>query len=207
MAQPDFDARASTWDDDPKKRARAASVAAALRRRIDLSRRPRALEYGAGTGLLTFEIEGDLAEAVLADSSTGMLAVADRKIAAGGLVHLSTLAIDLMTDPPPARKFDLIYSMMTLHHVPDTAAILRIFHDLLTPGGAIAIADLDAEDGSFHGDNTGVLHRGFDRTGIRSYFEQAGLTAVRDTTAAVVTKEVEGKGRREFPVFLVMGKK
>lgn len=197
MVQTDFDARASTWDDDPKKRARAASVAAALRKRIDLSRRPRALEYGAGTGLLTFEIEGDLADAVLADSSAGMLAVADRKIAAGGLTHLSTLAIDLMTDPPPAQRFDLIYSMMTLHHVPDTAAILRIFHDLLTPGGAIAIADLDAEDGSFHGPDVDV-HHGFDRTALGRLIEAAGFHDVVFDTCFEMRR-----GDTVYPVFLV----
>jgi hypothetical protein len=30
---------------------------------------------------------------------------------------------------------------------------------------------------------------------------------VRDVTAAVATKEIEGKGRRDFPVFLIIGKK
>ena len=30
MAQPDFDARAKTWDDDPVKRERAQAVAAAI---------------------------------------------------------------------------------------------------------------------------------------------------------------------------------
>ncbi len=71
----------------------------------------------------------------------------------------------------------------------------------------LAVADLDAEDGSFHGDNTGVLHLGFDRERVKGLFAQAGLTAVREATAAVVTKEIEGKGRREFPVFLVIGRK
>lgn len=197
MAQPDFDGRAATWDDDPKKRARAGAVAAALRNRIDLSRRPRGLEYGAGTGLLTFEIANDLSQAVLADSSAGMLAVAERKIAAGGFEHLSTLAIDFMTDPPPAQQFDLIYSMMTLHHVPDTAAILHIFHGLLAPGGAIAIADLDAEDGSFHGPDVDV-HHGFERGALGRLIEAAGFHDVVFDTCFEMRR-----GEVIYPVFLV----
>jgi len=197
MAQPDFDARAATWDEDPKKRARAVAIATALRKRIDLSQRPRALEYGAGTGLLTFEIAADLSEAVLADSSTGMLAVAERKIAAAGFGHLSTLAIDFMAEAPPAREFDLIYSMMTLHHVPDTAAILRIFHELLAPGGAIAIADLDAEDGSFHGEGVDV-HHGFDRGALGHLIEAAGFHDVVFDTCFELRR-----GETVYPVFLV----
>jgi 2-polyprenyl-3-methyl-5-hydroxy-6-metoxy-1,4-benzoquinol methylase len=197
MAVTDFDARAATWDDDPAKRARASAVAAAIRRRVDLATRPRALEFGAGTGLLSFELAKDLGSALLVDTSRGMLAVADAKIAATGARHLATRLADLASGPLGESEFDLVYSMMTLHHVPDTEAILRTFHDLLVPGGALAIADLDAEDGSFHGAGVDV-HHGFDRARLRQSLEAAGFRDVAFDTCF----ELE-RGDRVYPVFLV----
>ncbi|MDV7391839.1 class I SAM-dependent methyltransferase, partial [Arthrospira platensis SPKY1] len=51
--------------------------------------------------------------------------------------------LDLLTDAPPPERYDLIYTLMTLHHVADTNRLLRAFHDLLRPGGWLGIADLD----------------------------------------------------------------
>lgn len=101
-----------------------------------------------------------------------------------------------MTEPPPARQFDLIYSMMTLHHVPDTVAILRIFRSLLAPAGALAIADLDAEDGSFHGPAVAV-HHGFDRAELGRTLERVGFRNVTFDTCFEVKR-----GARPYPVFL-----
>jgi ubiquinone/menaquinone biosynthesis C-methylase UbiE len=197
MVQPDFDARAATWDEDPAKRSRARSVAAAIRARVDLSHRPRALEFGAGTGLLSFELESELGSALLVDSSEGMLEVAQRKIAAAGAKHFAARKMDLLIEPLREARFDLVHSMMTLHHVPDTAAILRVFHGLLLPGGALAIADLDAEDGSFHGPDVDV-HHGFDRTALRAQLEAAGFRDIAFDTCFELRR-----GARVYPVFLV----
>jgi trans-aconitate methyltransferase len=197
MAQSDFDARAATWDEDPAKRARARSVATALRRRIDLSRRPRALEFGAGTGLLTFELADALGGALLVDTSAGMLAAADAKIAAAGAHAFATRKIDLTIESLDAPPFGLVYSMMTLHHVPDTDAILRRLRALLVAGGALAIADLDAEDGSFHGAGVDV-HHGFERAALGAALTRAGFRDVVFDTCFELKR-----GERVYPVFLV----
>jgi predicted TPR repeat methyltransferase len=74
----DFDAQASTWDSDPAKVDRARRVAAAIVRSVpDLGLRS-VLDYGAGTGLLGFELLPRAAQVTLADTSEGMLAVARR---------------------------------------------------------------------------------------------------------------------------------
>lgn len=114
-----FDDRAQTWDADPVKQERAEAVATVLRQRVPLSPAWQALEYVCGTGLLSFVLYADLGRITLADSSPGMLAVLDRKIAAAGLMHLHPLALDLLTDPLPAERYDLLYTLMALHHVAD----------------------------------------------------------------------------------------
>ena len=55
-----FDERAKDWDSDPKKVERARVVAEAIRAAIPLSKEITALEYGCGTGLLSFALQSDL---------------------------------------------------------------------------------------------------------------------------------------------------
>jgi predicted TPR repeat methyltransferase len=70
-----FEASARTWDADPVKVARASAVADGIRGSVPLSPQMRTLEYGCGTGLLSFALRPHLAHITLADSSDGMLAV------------------------------------------------------------------------------------------------------------------------------------
>jgi 2-polyprenyl-3-methyl-5-hydroxy-6-metoxy-1,4-benzoquinol methylase len=106
-----------------------------------------------------------------------------------------------------AEKFNLILCSMVLHHVPDTLALFRIWQEMLLPGGWLCFADLDTEDGSFHGDNTGVFHFGFDRADLQKKLHSAGFHEIRDVTATNVPREVTGKGICEFPVFLMVASK
>jgi 2-polyprenyl-3-methyl-5-hydroxy-6-metoxy-1,4-benzoquinol methylase len=118
---------------------------------------------------------------------------------------MATMKLDLLADPPPAQRFDLIMTAMTLHHVPDTDHILRVFHDLLQPGGTLCIADLDQEDGSFHGPEIDV-HPGFDRADLSRRVEQAGFTDVGFQTVFSIAKERE-TGTRDYPVFLMTARR
>jgi len=193
MSQPpitDFDARAETWDDANKIR-RAEEVAAAMRRSVPLSRSMKALEYGAGTGLLSFFLCDALGPITLADSSAGMRAVAERKIATAKAVDMRVIDLDLMRDPVPAERYDLIFSTMTLHHVPDVPRVLGMFHSMLNPGGWLCHADLDAEDGSFHGPEVDV-HHWFERDTIRAWLAAAGLVDVSIEDCGAI----ENNGRR-----------
>lgn len=201
----DFDAKAQEWDNDPVKLERAATVAAAIRNRVRLSPDLSALEYGCGTGLLSFALYRELGSITLADSSAGMLAVLREKIAASGADHLRPMRLDLTVDPLPAERYDLIYTLMTLHHVSDVDRILRDFHALLRPDGALCIADLDREDGSFHGAGFDG-HHGFEREALRDQLAQAGFGEIQFDTCYMMRKS-QGEGAREYPVFLAVARK
>lgn len=197
----DFDGRAEGWDDDPQRVERARRVADLIAARLpDLAGR-RVLEYGCGTGLLGFALRPRAGPVTLADSSLGMLEVLRRKIAASGLEGMRPLRLDLATEPPPAERYDLVCSLMALHHVPDTAGLLRALRGLLAPGGVACLADLDAEDGSFHGPGVDV-HHGFERAALAAQLQGAGFADPRFETALEVRKET-ASGLRVFPVFLV----
>jgi ubiquinone/menaquinone biosynthesis C-methylase UbiE len=201
-----FDERAKDWDSDPKKVERARAVAEAIRKAILLSANMTALEYGCGTGLLSFALQEDLGQITLADTSQGMLDVLSEKIAASGVPNMHPVRLDLSTDSLPAEKYHITYSLMVLHHIHDARGILSRFYDVLEPNGYLAIADLDKEDGSFHTDETTDVHKGFERGELQTWVESAGFGSVRFSTTYEIRKEIDGR-ERVFPVFLMTAQK
>jgi SAM-dependent methyltransferase len=106
-------------------------------------------------------------------------------------------------DPPPGGPFDLAISLLVLHHLRDTEAALAAVHRLLRPGGFLAIADLEAEDGTFHEPGSeGIYHNGFDRAHLAGLARAAGFADVEVTTAT----EIERDGRT-YPVILLLGRR
>jgi ubiquinone/menaquinone biosynthesis C-methylase UbiE len=197
-----FDSKARQWDENPVFQDRANQIAAAMIAAVPLNTSMRALDYGSGTGMLSFPLQEKLGHITLKDTSAGMLAVVEEKIAAWGIVNMATRRMDLTTASMPDERYDLIYSSMTLHHIPDTNAILEAFHTLLNPGGWLCIADLDQEDGSFHGIQVNV-HHGFDRDALAELAAQAGFIDIRFSTVFEIVKTTE-TGSRAYPVFLLL---
>lgn len=203
----DFDKEAAQWDANPGRVKLAHDVAAAIIREVPLSKEWEALDFGCGTGLLTLKLQPFLKSITGVDSSPGMLAMLESKVATQALDNVRTRFVDFEKGAHVNGGYDLIVSSMVAHHVPDTANLLKEWFDLLHPGGRIAFADLDSEDGSFHGDNTGVFHLGFDRDKLRQLLHAAGFQSIRDTTATTMSREVAGQGVREFSIFLIVASK
>jgi SAM-dependent methyltransferase len=198
-----FDERAREWDSD-EHIATATAVAKAIRATIPLSPTTRVLEIGAGTGLLGLALVEELGELVLSDPSAGMREVAAEKVQQRGLTNVRVADLDLLGDPgPPQRGFDLVISQLMLHHVKDTAALLRATNEALVPGGRIAMADLDAEDGTFHDPAAeGIHHRGFPRETLRNLAADAGFEDIRLGDATAIPRN-----GRTYPLFLLTARK
>lgn len=200
-----FDSKARQWDENPVFQDRANKIAIAIAAAVPLNTSMRALDYGSGTGMLSFPLQDRLGHITLKDTSAGMLAVAEEKIAAWGIGNMTTRLMDLTTEPMPDERYDLIYSSMTLHHIPDTDAILAAFRTLLNPGGWLCIADLDKEDGSFHGSHVDV-HHGFERSALATQAAQAGFDEIAFSTVFEISKDTEN-GARSYPVFLMVARR
>jgi SAM-dependent methyltransferase len=202
----EFDVKAKTWDIDPVKSERALAVAEAIRRDIPVTSSATAFEFGCGTGLVSFFLQPYLGRIVMADSSKGMLDVLAEKIAKAGAVNMFPLELDLAVAPPPEEKFDLIYTLLTLHHVAETQPLMAVFNSMLKDGGSLCIADLDKEDGSFHGDGfTG--HNGFVREDLLAQAEKAGFKNIRFSTVCNLERPVSGGEKKIFPIFLMTAQK
>lgn len=196
----DFDERAATWDDDPAKVERARVVADTIRSAAPLRSDTRLLEYGAGTAMVSQFLAEHVGPITLAEPSAGMREAIAAKIADGRLPSDARVwDLDLATAPdPPDERFDLIVTVMTLHHIHDVARVLSAFAALLADAGHLCVVDLDEEDGSFHTDDHDFEgHHGFDRGALAAQLEAAGFTDVRFQPCHVVEKE-----SGTFPLFL-----
>ena len=156
----DFDSKARDWDKEKMHLDRSLAVASELLKMIPLNSNMRALEYGAGTGLLSFLLKDRFSEITMMDSSREMVNATQEKIQAAAAKNMKSLFVDLEKEDFTC-EFDIIYNQMALHHVCNIDSILGKFHFLLSKGGYLAIADLYKEDGSFHGEGFNG-HNGFD---------------------------------------------
>ncbi len=86
------------------------------------------MEYGCGTGLLSFCLQPYLNHIMLGDNSQGMLDVVTGKIKQAGMENsMVPMMMDLTKGELPTVKFDIIYSLLVLHHIFDTDKILNAF--------------------------------------------------------------------------------
>lgn len=203
-----FDQAAATWEENPLRIALARSVSASIMREVPLSRDMAALEFGCGTGLVSVGLAGRVGRILAVDTARGMLDVLERKILESGIPDLTTRQMDLTAEAFAGDRFDLVFSSMAIHHVKDVPGLLRVFNRLLNPGGYLALADLDTEDGGFHGNIPDVFHFGFERSVFAGWMDAAGFSDIRLTTAHVMKKPHARTGAAtEFPVFLAKGRK
>lgn len=193
----DFDAAALNWDEQPRRVKLAGEIAAAIEAAVPLSEQWDGLDFGCGTGLVTLQLAPVLRSMTGVDSSSGMLERLGAKIATAGFSNVRTELCDMEQGKLPAGKYHLITSSMTLHHIREIAPLLKSLKTLLHPGGWIALADLETEDGTFHDDPTGIFHHGFGVEELTGLFEEAGFASIAVTRATTVTK-----GNRTFPVLL-----
>jgi ubiquinone/menaquinone biosynthesis C-methylase UbiE len=199
----EFDEMAATWDEDPIRVKRAVSIAQSMRAVIDLNSFQNALEYGSGTGLLSFALKDDLKRITLMDESLEMTRVAREKCQTSQVDHLHPIKMDLMTENyQPESMFDLVFILLTLHHIIDTDGILSRFKNLMAPNGILAIIDLEPEDGSFH-DRDFHGHLGFNRRDLEKKVLKAGFKPVHYDVVYEIEKG-EGAEKRSYPLFLMI---
>ncbi|MCP3925294.1 MAG: class I SAM-dependent methyltransferase [Desulfobacterales bacterium] len=202
-----FDELAESWDEDPKRIIFTKAIADSIKKELNLDKSTRAFEFGCGTGLVTMQMADALGSITAVDSSEKMIEQLAKKIEGSKIKNIKPIHIDFDEEDLPSGDYSLLFSNMVIHHLDDYESQLKRFHELIEPGGYIAISDLDKEDGSFHGDMEGIFHYGFERDSFIKSLEKAGFINCRVTTAFVIPRENEDGSKTEFPIFLAIGQK
>ncbi|MDH4263850.1 MAG: class I SAM-dependent methyltransferase [Spirochaetia bacterium] len=198
-----FDEMSKNWDQNSMRNQIALNAARTMHKYITLSKNSVMLDFGCGTGLVSFYFYPHLQRLEGVDSSKGMVDEFNKKAAAENFVNAGAKVFDLDRDQLTDNTYDVIVSSMVFHHIKDPQALLKHLYDSLKNGGSLAIADLDEEDGSFHPPEAeGVHHNGFSRNLVKTWFEESGYKNIQLSTVMQLEKE-SGK----YSIFLCVGKK
>lgn len=200
-----FDERARTWDENPVHMERSMAIAAKMEEMLSLSKHMKALEYGAGTGLLSFILHEKLGSVLMMDSSPEMVKVMHEKILRQNTDTLAPICFNLEHELSE-QSFDLVFNQMVLHHIADVHSILVKFFNMILPGGFLAIADLYPEDGSFHGEGFDG-HLGFDPGKLKVQLLEVGFKNVVFEECYTVKRIPDNGDVLSFPIFLITARK
>ena len=196
-----FDEAAKTWDTKPHRVETAKKVGEAILSSVPLSKEWTVLDFGAGTGLLTFFLSPHVSRIYALDNSKGMIEVLKEKVEKLKAENVEPV-LSSYGEVQFKEPLDLVVSSMSVHHVEDVGELFGWFSSVLRSGGYVAVADLVKEDGTFHKDNTGVFHYGFERKEFEEYMASAGIEPV----SFKIIHAIERNGR-EYPIFLSVGRK
>jgi len=191
-----FANKSKSWDMNSKRVQNAKGIAELIVKNIKLDKSMELMDFGAGTGLLSYFVAPYVKKIVAVDNSPSMLLEFEAKCSEFAC-ETEVIEKDLSVESLD-RIFDGVISSMTIHHLEDIIALFDKLYSMVKDGGFIAIADLDSEDGSFHSDNTGVHHHGFDREALQRIAENAGFKDVKFDLASTINKP-----HRSFTVFLL----
>ena len=196
-----FHEKSKVYETEPARVDNVTNIADAILEKLIYDKTSTHLmDFGSGTGLLTAKIAPYVKKITTIDISPSMNEQLRSKKDSFPC-ELAMLELDLSSTELD-ETFDDIISSMTIHHVEDTLALFQKFHRLLNSGGTIALADLDKEDGTFHTEDMGVFHFGFDQEEFATLAKKAGF---EDVTIEIVS--VAKKPYGDYPIFLLTGRK
>jgi ubiquinone/menaquinone biosynthesis C-methylase UbiE len=201
-----FDNKAREWDQPPRRLEMASIFADRIRQHIPLSTSMDLLEFGCGTGQVSLQLSPSVRRIHLVDTSPGMLEVLQEKIRDRGIVNMELHCGEIFDLSLAEERFDLIYALMALHHIPAISPLLLHFQRLLKRGGHLCIGDLEPEDGLFHEADVEV-HHGFAIPELSTLMEESGF-AVTAAERMHILRKTDRNGRlRDYPLFFLAARK
>ncbi len=201
MSNEYFDAKASDWDDNPIRQQLSSAVWQFVEGCGVLDKNISALDYGCGTGLMTMRLAHRVKTVYAADISAGMLGRLCDKIEESRINNIRIVRYNMMTDPPLKICPNLIISAMALHHIEDVEDVVQKMAAMVAGGGHIILADLCAEDGTFHSE-VQVPHNGFDTAYIEDLLRENGMEIAKSQVVFKINKN-----DKNYPIFGISAKK
>jgi len=200
MSKDFFQHKANDYEQNTKRVQNVRNIADKTTQEVNFDKSMNIIDFGSGTGLLLEQIAPLVNKITAIDMSASMnKKLLEKKESLA--CELEVLQIDL-SKTKLEKKYDRIISSMTLHHIKDIKELFTDFYNTLNDNGAIALSDLDTEDGTFHKEDTGVHHFGFNRNEILNIAKEVGFKNLKVQDASIVEKPY-GK----YPVFILTGHK
>lgn len=200
-----FDKYASKWD-TPRRIERAEKISVEIRKSLIKSKYEEALEFGCGTGLISFNLIDLMNRITMVDISKEMIEIVKEKAIRNSYENIKPLNIDIMKSVFET-KYDVIYSSMAFHHVVNIEEILKKLYDIMNLNGEICIVDLNKEDGSFHANHPGFDgHNGFEHDELKKAMKKVGFKNIDIQTFYKDVKEIDGN-RIAYSLFRAVGTK
>ena len=194
-----FKDKAQVWDSGSIRVNGAKVIADAIREAFDLNKDMEILDFGVGTGLLGFDVATSVKQVYGVDISSEMISKLKEKNS--DELNIISFTQDIINEPLE-QTFDGLISSMTLHHIENLKNFFDTIYKNIEEGGFIAIADLETEDGTFHSDNTGVFHFGFNKDSLVKIVKESGCKNVEVHHIKTIKKP-----QREGDVFLLSATK
>ena len=196
-----FAHRASTWD-EPSKIDMTTHFLTVMLDKIILQKNWKALEIGAGTGLVGLQVLPYVDTVVFEDTSGAMLDVLMEKLE--GDENAEILHGEIFDYKK--QDINLIFSTMAFHHIPDIDSALTHMYNITLPGALVVVGDLRSEDGSFHRFES-IPHKGFDTAILSAQFAKAGFSVRSVETYNILKRERTPGVVGEYEQFLLIAER
>jgi len=146
----------------------------------------KAMELGAGTGLVGLNVEPLVGKVVMVDTSESMLEVLKQKLRNDSKVEI----IHGEVFDYVKKDIDFVFSAMAFHHLIDIEKTLEHLSTITKSGAWVVVGDLVTEDGSFHRFEP-IPHRGFDTAILSKQFVNAGFNVKSIKIFNVISRSVD----------------
>ncbi len=200
-----FDLEAKSWDDD-KRVTRAKLISEEIDKWLGEKINNNAMEFGCGTGLITFNLKNKFKDIMMVDNSAGMIEEVNKKIKNQNVNNIRTWCGDI-DEIDDKNKYDAIYTSMTLHHIVNISKVLEKLHSLLSLEGELYIVDLVEEDGTFHSSEKGFEgHNGFNQNNLIETLKNIGFKDIRNKVFYKGSKSIEERNV-DYELFIMVARK
>ncbi|MDD4992534.1 MAG: class I SAM-dependent methyltransferase [Paludibacter sp.] len=195
-----FKAKAAQWD-SPDKIAMTKKFLSEMLFNVNPMSSWKAMELGAGTGLVGLNVEPLVAKVVMVDTSESMLEVLKQKL------HNEKKVEILHGEVFDYKKqdIDFVFSAMAFHHLTEVEKTLEHLATITKPGAWVVVGDLVAEDGSFHNFEP-IPYCGFDTAVLSKQFVKSGFDVKMVKIYNVITRTVEEK-TTNYEQFMLIAKR
>lgn len=184
-----FDDMALIWDTERRVK-RAKVISDIIKEKVKFHSDMNVLEFGCGTGLISYNLYQCVKTIIGYDSSDKMIEVYNMKAYELNInnVHSTNSLLEY------SNQIDCVISSMVFHHILDIKSQLNEIMKVLKTNGEVFIIDLDLENGDFHQDELGFEgHNGFDRIDFKNILISVGCGIIDIGTVLHDTKKINGK--------------